>query len=61
VGPVRDTLLKRPRFIVYGGGRYALVWAFWFARRPELAGWSYKVNRAEAIETVVFDNPAAED
>jgi hypothetical protein len=55
---VRDTLLKRPRFIVYGGGRYALVWAFWFARRPELAGWSYKVNRAEAVETVVFENPA---
>jgi hypothetical protein len=58
VSLVRDTLLKRPRFIVYGGGRYALVWAYWFARRPELAGWSYKVNRAEAIETVVFDNPA---
>jgi hypothetical protein len=54
---VRDTLLKRSRFIVYGGGRYALVWAFWFSRRPELAGWSYKVNRAEAIETVVFENP----
>ena len=59
VNLVRDTLLKRPRFIVYGGGRYALVWAFWFARRPELAGWSYTVNRAEAIETVVFENPAA--
>jgi hypothetical protein len=61
VSLVRDTLLKRPRFIVYGGGQYALVWAFWFARRPELAGWSYKVNRAEAIETVVFENPATEN
>jgi len=59
VSLVRDTLLKRPRFIVYGGGRYALVWAFWFSRRPELAGWSYTVNRAEAIETVVFENPAS--
>ncbi len=56
---VRDTLAKRPRFIVYGGGRYAMLWVFWFSRRPELAGWSYKVNRAEAIETVVFDKPAS--
>jgi hypothetical protein len=56
---VRETLVTRSHFIVYGGGRYALVWAFWFARRPELAGWNYKVNRAEAIETVVFERPAS--
>jgi hypothetical protein len=34
-----------------------MLWAVWFARRPELAAWSYTVNRAEAIETVVFDKP----
>jgi len=57
VSLVRETLAKRSRFIVYGGGRYATLWAVWFARRPELAAWSYTVNRAEAIETVVFDKP----
>jgi hypothetical protein len=56
---VRDTLSRRTRFIVYGGGRNAMRWAFWFSRRPELAGWSYKENRSEAIETVVFENPAS--
>ena len=55
---VRETLTKRNRFIVYGGGQYALRWVVWFARRPELAGWSYTVNRAEAIETVVFEKPS---
>ena len=56
---VRDTLSKRARFIVYGGGRNAIGWAAWFSRRPELAGWSYTVHPAEAIETVVFENPAS--
>lgn len=54
---LRDTLSKRARFIVYGGGQYALRWVAWFARRPELAGWSYTIHRADAIETVVFDKP----
>ncbi len=52
---LRDTLVKQPRFIVYGGGRFAMHWVIWFAGRPELAGWSYRVNRASAIETVVFE------
>jgi hypothetical protein len=54
---VRDILSKRARFIVYGGGRNAIRWAEWFARRPELAGWSYAVNPADAIETIVFETP----
>lgn len=52
---VRATLLKQPRFIVYGGGRFAMRWVIWFADRPELAGWSYRVSRASQIETVVFE------
>jgi hypothetical protein len=56
---VRDTLSKRPRFIVYGGGQNAIGWAAWFSRRPELAGWSYTVHPADAIETVVFENRAS--
>jgi len=54
---IRDTLLRRPRFIVYGGGRLALRWAEWFASQPELAGWSYQINRADAINTVLFERP----
>jgi hypothetical protein len=56
---VRDTLLKRPRFIVYGFGPNALGWALWLSKRPELAGWSYTVARADSVETIAFDNPAA--
>ena len=52
---LRESLQKRTRFIVYGFGRNARAWAFWFSRRPELAGWSYTVVRADSIETVVFD------
>jgi hypothetical protein len=57
-GLVGGILLKRPRFIVYGFGRNALAWALWLSKRPELAGWSYTVARAESIETIVFDRPA---
>ena len=57
VSLVRDTLLKRPRFIVYGFGRNALAWALWLSKRPELAGWSYTVVRAESVETIVFEGP----
>jgi hypothetical protein len=55
---VRGTLSKRARFIVYGGGQNAIRWAAWFASRPELAGWSYTVDSAEAIKTIVFENSA---
>lgn len=51
---VRETLAKQPRFIVHGGGRFAMHWVIWFAGRPELAGWSYRVIRASQVETVVF-------
>lgn len=56
---IRDTLLRHSRFIVYGGGRFALHWVVWFASQPQLAGWSYQVNRADAINTVVFEKPRA--
>jgi hypothetical protein len=55
---LRDTLLKQPRFIVYGGGRNALNWADWFSKRPELARWSYSLNTVEAIVVIVFHNPS---
>jgi hypothetical protein len=57
-GLLRDTLLKRPCFIVYGAGRNAGYWVFWFSKRPELAGWRNSVGGAQAVEFVVFEKPA---
>jgi hypothetical protein len=54
---LRDTLLKRTRFIVYGAGRNAAPWAHWFSSRPELAGWSHSTSGAQAVELVVFEKP----
>jgi hypothetical protein len=56
-GLLRDTLLKRSRFIVYGAGQ-AAIWIHWFAKRPELAGWHYNLNGENLIELAVFQNPA---
>jgi hypothetical protein len=56
---LRDTLLKRARFIVYGAGRDTASWAVWFSKRPELAGWRQIVGRARAIEVAVFENPGS--
>jgi hypothetical protein len=55
---LRDTLVPRGRFVLFGGGRVAMRWAIWFAARPELSGWSYQVHRDDEIETVVFEKPA---
>jgi hypothetical protein len=55
---LRDTLARRSRFIVYGPGPNASSWADWFSGRTELAGWSHTATRAEAIATIVFENPA---
>jgi hypothetical protein len=54
---VRQTLVQRPRFVVFGSGRLPMHWVVWFAGRPDLAGWSYQVHRDDAIETVVFEKP----
>jgi hypothetical protein len=57
VGLLRDTLLKRPRFIVYGVGRIAASWARWFATRPELSGWRYIGGGERLVRVDVFENP----
>lgn len=54
---LRDTLLSRTRFIVYGAGRNANPWVLWFSSRPELAGWTHIANGAQAVEFVVFEKP----
>jgi hypothetical protein len=56
---LRDTLLKRARFIVYGAGRDTASWALWFSKQPELAGWRQVVGGASAIEVAVFENPGS--
>jgi hypothetical protein len=56
-GLLRDTLLKRTRFIVYGAGRNAAGWVRWFSGRPELARWRISVGGAQAVESVVFEKP----
>jgi hypothetical protein len=54
---LRDTLLRRTRFIVYGAGRNANPWVLWFSSRPELTGWSHVAGGAQAVEFVVFEKP----
>lgn len=54
---LRDTLVPRGRFVLFGSGRLPMYWVAWFAARPELAAWSYQVHRDDAIETVVFEKP----
>lgn len=49
------TFVPRRRFVIFGGGRFAMRWVVWFAGRPELAGWSYQIHRDNMIETVVFE------
>jgi hypothetical protein len=56
-GLLRDTLLKRTRFIVYGAGRNAAPWVRWFSSRPELARWRLSVGGAQAVESAVFEKP----
>jgi len=56
-GLLRDTLLKRTRFIVYGAGRNAVPWVRWFSSRPELARWRLRVGGAQAVESAVFEKP----
>jgi Dolichyl-phosphate-mannose-protein mannosyltransferase len=58
-GLLRDTLLKRSRFIVYGAGRDTLSWVLWFTKRPELADWRYIGGGAKAIDVAVFENPGS--
>ncbi len=54
---LRETIVPRRRFVVFGSGRFPMDWVFWFAGRPELDGWSYQVHRDDGIETVVFEKP----
>ena len=54
---LRQGLVPRGRFVVFGGSRFPMHWVVWFAGRPELAGWSYQIHRDDAIETVVFEKP----
>lgn len=56
-GLLRDALLKRSHFIVYGAERNAAAWVHWFSSRPELTGWRTHVAGAQAIESVVFVKP----
>jgi hypothetical protein len=58
-GLLRDTLLKRARFIVYGAGRDAVSWVLWFSKRPELSNWRYIGGGAKAIDVAVFENPGS--
>lgn len=55
---LRENLVHRQRFIVYGGGLRARSWFVWFSGRPELAGWSYTLHRNDDIETAVFEKHA---
>jgi hypothetical protein len=56
-GLLRDTLLKRSRFIVYGAGRNTGSWVRWFSQRPELASWRLSVTSAQAVDSAVFEKP----
>jgi len=58
-GLLRDTLVKRARFIVYGAGRDTQSWVRWFSQRPELANWRYVAGGAKAIDVAVFENPGS--
>jgi hypothetical protein len=57
-GLLRDSLLKRARFIVYGGGRNTLSWIQWFSKRPELSDWRLSENAQQLVRVAVFENPA---
>ena len=58
-GLLRDTLLKRTRFILYGAGRDTVSWVLWFTKRPELSNWRYIRGGAKAIDVAVFENPGS--
>jgi hypothetical protein len=55
---LRDTLLKRPRFIVYGAGGNTLSWMQWFSKRTELSSWPLNGNAEQLVHVLVFENPA---
>jgi len=55
-----NVLPSARRFFIYGGDRNALFWRDWFARRPELAGWSNRrLGPFGDVEVVEFEKPAA--
>lgn len=53
----QDTLAPHRRFLVLGNERVSMPWVEWFSRRPELAGWSYRIHRFGTVDTVAFEKP----
>jgi hypothetical protein len=52
----RATLARSDRFLIYGGLRIVTLWRQWFARQPELAGWSPKsIGDFGAVGVVLFE------
>jgi hypothetical protein len=52
----QETLPASGRFLIYGARRIAFLWRDWFARRPELAGWSQtRLGPFGDIEVVMFE------
>ncbi len=51
---LQHTLTPPGRFLIYGGAGNVRDWRNWFARRPELAGWSNQLYKFGDVYLVVF-------
>ncbi len=51
---LQHTLTPPGRFLIYGGAGNVRDWRNWFARRPELAGWSNRLFKFGDVYLVVF-------
>lgn len=48
------------RFVIYGGDLNVVRWTDWFGRRPELAGWRYRLLPPYGdVQLALFESPAA--
>jgi hypothetical protein len=52
-------LMSAGRFVIYGGDHNVRVWRNWFARQPELRGWTYqRLGPFGDVDVAIFINPA---
>lgn len=55
---VQGALPAAGRFVIYGGNMSARFWQNWFAKRPELAGWSHReLGRFLDVRAILFEKP----
>jgi hypothetical protein len=57
----QGALARAPRFLIYGGDRNVWRWRNFFAQRPEMKGWQYRLlGPFGDVEIALFENPQAQ-